>query len=119
MKINIINIMTELELENIIEKIKEQFQYEDNCQEAFKMLFPHSHEPVFCNFIWPALANALDAALGLEDFLIGGFGKLIAALKQIWQKFTYPVQKICLIHIPLCRLPMLKRLSSMLNILVI
>ena len=62
-------MMTEATLNKIIEGAKKQLRYEEVCLEAFKVIFPESYPPVPVNPLWEAFATAVDAALGVEDFL--------------------------------------------------
>lgn len=60
--------MTVEQLENIIADIKAQIKYENDCVDAFEMMFPNCYSPVIDNPIWTSLIELLDSALGLEDF---------------------------------------------------
>ena len=61
--------MTEDTLNKIIEGAKKQLRHEERCIEALKVIFPESYPPVPHNPLWQAFATAVDAALGVEDFL--------------------------------------------------
>lgn len=61
-------MMTEETLNKIIEGVKKQLRYEERCMEAFKVIFPESVTPVPVNPLWQAIATAVDAYLGVEDF---------------------------------------------------
>ena len=59
--------MTETVLNKIISDVKEQLQYEERCNDAFREIFPDSYPPVFENMLWTALSTAVDEALGVDD----------------------------------------------------
>lgn len=61
-------MMTEETLNKIIEGAKKQLRHEERCIEALEVIFPESYPPVPANYLWDALAEAVDAALGLEEF---------------------------------------------------
>ena len=62
------NKITVKQLEYIIKCIKAQLEYEDTCSKALGMICPDCYMPILSNPIWSAFTQAMDAALGLDDF---------------------------------------------------
>lgn len=62
------NEITVKQLECIIKSIKDQLEYEHTCGKALNMICPDCYTPILSNPIWSAFTQAMDAALGLDDF---------------------------------------------------
>ena len=61
-------MITEEILDRIIKEARRQQKYEMKCSEAFGILYPDSYPPIVPNYLWGALATAVDSALGVTDF---------------------------------------------------
>lgn len=62
-------MISQTDLEKIIESMKKQREYEDSVSAAFGKVFPSQHAPFLEIPLWSGISRALDSALGLgEDF---------------------------------------------------
>ena len=57
-------MITETQLEHLLDALRKQMEYETKCDEAYKVIFPTSYPPMAENYTRDALCDAIDMLLG-------------------------------------------------------